>query len=210
VLLGWEERGYQAVPESTATTVMFLVDAGSDSPSYPDGGACYGRAELDAIGEAFRDDLAPYMRSVYGADFDDPLRVPWGHVNHTVVGGESHGLSGVPGGLLTLFVSLFSVDPATGRADGEARLGSRVPQLMVHGEDGFETWITVPHGQIAETLFPSSPHVGQTIGDFGARRFRRVWLDRAEVEDNLCPHGEDAGHEHASRTVLPARRSDGG
>ena len=68
-----------------------------------------------------------------------------------------------------------------------------------------------PQGQTDEARFPNSPHVGQTIDDYASLRFRRVWIDRQEVEANLCPWGDpsssdyDPDHEHDTRTRLRYR-----
>ncbi len=51
-------------------------------------------------------------------------------------------------------------------------------------------------------MFPDSPHVGQFVDDFAALTYRRLWIDRAEVESHLCEHGDEAGHEHQARIEL--------
>lgn len=207
-LTDWAAIDYRALPESEAMTVMYLIDGSSSMPRYPAPGECLSAEALDRLGVALRDAVAPAMRRLYGASHDDPLRVPWGHLNYVVVGGVEYGVAGAGGRLATLFVNAFELDLDTGRGDPETHLGSRLTQVTSFGPNGHEVFITSPHGQVDERRTPSSPHVGQTIYDYVARRFRRVPLRRDEVESDLCPYGDPASaihdpeHEHRTRTEL--------
>jgi hypothetical protein len=208
LLLDWSDTGYRALPDSEAMTVMFLADAQIESLVYPALGTCYSAEQLEAVGVALRDIVAPSMRRYYSSSHADPLHVPWGHLNYEVVGGIEYGLPGAGGRLVTLFVDSTTFDTDTGRMDPASRLGSRVTQVTSFGPAGHQVFITSPHGQSSELRTPSSPHIGQTIEDFAARRFRRVPLSREEVEADLCPYGDptspeyDPEHEHPTRTEL--------
>jgi hypothetical protein len=213
LLLGWRAAsGYRAEPGSVEMTVLYLFDAASNPGfTYPLPGACFSRAELDAVGGDLRDSVVPYMRSRYAAVFADPLRVPWSYVNSVRVAGAERGIpggAGTTGRLSTLFTSAFQLDVATGRARvGGWRVGTQVPQVSTWVAGKLETRISVPHGQIDDFWYPSTPHLGQTIEAFVARRMRKVWLDRADVEANLCPFGVGAeSHEHRSiLSLVPTR-----
>lgn len=111
-------------------------------------------------------------------------------------------MAGASGALASLWVSFFELDAASGRAVPTAHGGTRVPQILAYEDGRFESWITVPHGQVTEIRAPGSPHLDQTIDDFVARRFRRVPIDRAEVLAELSPWGDDPTHEHRAITML--------
>jgi len=209
-LIAWGDEGYAATPESTAATIMYLLEVRA-SPSHPASGSCLDRAALDVLAGTALADVAAYMRETYAARFSaDPLSVPWGHVNFVAIGGREIGLPGMfANDVLTPYIAFMDFDVATGRTTNVVRGGSRVPQVTMYSDGtGYETWVTVPHGQIDETRFPSSPHIGQTIDDFAARRLRRMWLTREEVELNACPWGDPASaehdptHEHTSQTEI--------
>ncbi|MCC7539451.1 MAG: penicillin acylase family protein [Deltaproteobacteria bacterium] len=208
ILIAWSALDYGAVPESEAMTVMYLLDATRLVDEYPSDGECWPMTTIDRLAVALRDALAPAMRRLYGASHDDPLHVPWGWLNRVVVGGVERGVAGAGGNLATLFVNAFEVDTGTGRGKPDVHLGSRVTQVTSFGPEGHEVWVTMPHGQIDEDLFPDSPHVGQTIDDYVARRFRRVPLAPEEIAADPCPYGDpaspsfDPAHEHATRVEL--------
>ncbi len=204
-LIAWEDTGYEATPDSEAATIAALLETAVPTLAYPTAGSCLSRAQLDTLaGTVFRDAIAPFMRATYGAQVADPLRVPWGHLNYVVVGGREVGLHGMAvGRLVTVLPSAYVGDAATGRADpSQPRVGSALLQITSFSDRGFEVWIMPPFGQIDETIHPASPHIGQTIDAYVARAPRAVWLDRAEIEANLCPFAGEPGHEHAARTVL--------
>jgi hypothetical protein len=196
ILADWDGL---ATPDSEGATVAAALESAAPTLVYPAAGSCLTRAQLDSLGSFLRDTVAPSMRSQYAS-----LHVPWGHVNFTIVGGAEHALPGMGlGRLVTVLANYFEIDSATGRFRvGGQRVGSRVTQVTSYSPAGFETWITSPHGQISEVDVPGSPHVGQSIDDYAARRMRRVLTDRAEVEAHLDPWGDEPGHEHPTRTTL--------
>jgi hypothetical protein len=183
-------------------TVLFHLDRIANPP-YPEPGYTLSPDDLQALAMALGQ-VAAYMKDRYQDAFADPLRVPWGFVNTATVAGREIPMPGGNKALPSLFMAWGELGD-----DGRMRTdtGSHYMQVASFGPDGFEVYLTVPHGQTNQAIFPASPHLGQTIDDFAARRYRKVWIQRHEVESHLCPHGDDPGHEHASSTVLEMTRS---
>jgi len=199
ILLAWNDfNGYLATTDSEAMTVLFLYDHFAEPASYPGPDDTLSLASINAFATALTD-LAGRMQTAY-ADLADPLHVPWGYVNHAVVGGVDVPMPGGTKTLQALFMSWSKTLNANGRFVADR--GSHYMQVAELGPAGLDVYLTVPNGQVNHLLFPGSPHIGQTIDDFAGLTYRRVWLDRSEVEDHLCPHGGDPGHEHLAQTDL--------
>ena len=199
ILLAWRDfNGYQATIDSEAMTILYLYDKIASVVWIPPD-QTFPIDALDQIAGVLAQ-VAAAMRQAYSRVFPNPLRVPWGYVHHAVVGGREVPM---PGGVHPHLNSLFNNDGEL-RPDGRVavRKGSNSMLTASFGPNGFEVYVTNALGQVDESLFPDSPHVGQTIDDFAARRYRRVWLNRQEVEKHLCPFANQPGHEHRARTEL--------
>lgn len=203
LLLGWRDaNGYRATTDSEAMTVLFLLVELFAPMAYPAPGATFTPAEIDGIATALAD-VARYMRTKYAAAFADPLRVRWGYLNQVQLGNTTVELPGGANALQSLFIFYGGLQ-ADGRLSRNplARRGSHSMRLAVYGRGTFEIYLSTAEGQVSHAFFPSSPHVGQTLGEFAQQRMRRVWLSRDEVEAHLCPFSGMPGHEHTARTTL--------
>jgi acyl-homoserine lactone acylase PvdQ len=198
LLLDWRDvNDYRATADSAAMTAMFHVDRIAE-PDYPAEGATLPLAVIEGLAAAATTAAAD-MRARYGAAFADPLRVPWGYVHRATVGGREVPMPGGTERLPALFMAHGDLG-TDGRMNTNS--GSHYMQVASYSPAGFEVFLGTANGQTDETLFPDSPHVGQTIDAFAAGTYRRMWLDRTEIEAHLCPHGADPTHEHAARLEL--------
>ena len=200
-LLNWRQfNDYQATTDSEAMTVLYHFIRIAGNVSYPAPGTTFSLAKVEVFAAVLAQ-VATYMNATY-ATLPNPLQVPWGYINRVKVGSIDVSLPGAPSSL-TLVVSQGTLHD-DGRTDPDplTRFGSFMLRAASFGPNGLEHYVALARGQIAVETFPNSPHVGQTIKDFAERKLRRIWLERSEVEANLCPYAGQPGHEHPARTLL--------
>lgn len=199
MLLAWGPlNDYRATTDAEGMTVLQIMSVRFGGLPLPPPTWVPTLAQLDASAAQLQL-TANTMRALYGSQRPNPLRVPWGFVNRAVVGGREVPMPGGTKELPALYMAYG--DPGT---DGRMRTdkGSHLMQVSSLDASGLTVLVTTSNGQVDEALFPSSPHVGQTIDDFAARTYRRVGLSRDEVLAHPCPHGAEPGHEHPVTLTL--------
>jgi len=201
--------------ESTGMTVMFHFRRLSALPWFD---ASY-VPSLDEM-RAYLKDLdrvAGTMSDLYGT-----LEVPWGDVHIIRQGGEDFPLPGGTRDIQSLMLAYR--EPAGSITDSSSRdamygdmlgendpayigkvicdFGSSFIHIHLMDPDNPRSFVVTPRGQIDNELFPESTHLLQQTRLFSRKELMDVPLTRDRVLDNLCPWGEQHGHEHPAITKL--------
>jgi len=106
--------------------------------------------------------------------------VRWGDVHRARVGEhevEASAAPGDPGGVFR--VGYYQEDPE-GRRWVQA--GDSWYALLEFGPDGVDARVLLAYGNASQ---PGSPHVGDQLDLYGAKRMRTPWRTRADIEANL-------------------------
>jgi len=153
---------YEGAPFAT----RWSEDAPADTPD----GIADAAEAVRLLGEAAR-----AVRSEYGA-----LDVPWGDVHRARVGNHDvavSGASGDPGGVFR--VASFRKAP-----DGKevVAAGDTYYCVMEFAPGGVRARVLLAYGNATQ---PGSPHVGDQLDLYAAKRMRVPWRARAEIEAHL-------------------------